>query len=77
MGKYLTRVKTDFIFNSVDPAKMHRIMDLGAEAGRFSLLVADKNATVIGIDIDPYGMKRLNSKPNTSTSFKLTQEKSQ
>jgi tRNA1(Val) A37 N6-methylase TrmN6 len=62
MGKYLTRVKTVFIFNSVDPAKMHSIMDLGAEAGRFFLLVADKNATVIGIDIDPYGMKRLKLK---------------
>jgi hypothetical protein len=44
MGKYLTRVETDFIFNSVDPAKMHTIMDVGAEAGRFSLLAADKNA---------------------------------
>ena len=62
MGKYLTRVETDFIFNSVIPSQMHTIMDVGAEAGRFSLLAADSNATVIGIDIDSYGLKRLKLK---------------
>ena len=62
MGKHLTRVETDFIFNSVIPSQMHTIMDVGAEAGRFSLLAADSNATVIGIDIDSYGLKRLKLK---------------
>ena len=62
MGKYLTRVETDFIFNSVDPSQMHTIMDVGAEAGRFSLLATDNNAAVIGIDIDSYGLKRLKLK---------------
>jgi ubiquinone/menaquinone biosynthesis C-methylase UbiE len=62
MGKYLTRAETDFILNSVDPSQMHTVMDVGAEAGRFSLLVTDTNATVIGIDIDSYGLKRLKLK---------------
>jgi ubiquinone/menaquinone biosynthesis C-methylase UbiE len=62
MGKYLTRMETDFIFNSIDPSQMHTIMDVGAEAGRFSLLATDSNATVIGIDIDSYGLKRLKLK---------------
>jgi ubiquinone/menaquinone biosynthesis C-methylase UbiE len=62
MGKYLTKVETDFIFNSVDPSQMHTVMDVGAEAGKFSLMVEDTNATVIGIDIDSYGLKRLKLK---------------
>jgi ubiquinone/menaquinone biosynthesis C-methylase UbiE len=62
MGKYLTRVETDFIFNSVASSQMHTIMDVGAEAGRFSLLATDTNAAVIGIDIDSYGLKRLKLK---------------
>jgi ubiquinone/menaquinone biosynthesis C-methylase UbiE len=62
MGKYLTRVETDFIFNSVDRSQMHTVMDVGAEAGRFSLLAEDTNATVVGIDIDSYGLKRLKLK---------------
>jgi ubiquinone/menaquinone biosynthesis C-methylase UbiE len=62
MGKYLTRVEMDFIFNSIDPSQMNAIMDVGAEAGRFSLLATDSNATVIGIDIHSYGLKRLKLK---------------
>jgi 16S rRNA A1518/A1519 N6-dimethyltransferase RsmA/KsgA/DIM1 with predicted DNA glycosylase/AP lyase activity len=62
MGKYLTRVETDLIFNSVDPSQTHTIMDVGAEADRFSLLATDTNATVIGIDIDSYGLKKLRLK---------------
>jgi ubiquinone/menaquinone biosynthesis C-methylase UbiE len=34
-------------------------MNVGTEAGRFSSLASEKNATVIGIDIDSYGLKRL------------------
>ena len=41
---------------------MHYHQDVGAEAGRFSLLATDTNATVIGIDIDSYGLKRLKLK---------------
>ena len=62
MGKYLTRAETDFIFNSIAPSHMHTIMDVGAEAGRFSLLATDTNAMTIGIDIDSYGLKRLKLK---------------
>jgi ubiquinone/menaquinone biosynthesis C-methylase UbiE len=62
MGKYLTRMETDFIFKSITPSQTCTIMDVGAEAGRFSSLSSDKNATVIGIDIDSYGLKRLKLK---------------
>ena len=62
MGKYLTRMETDFIFKSFKPSQICTIMDVGAEAGRFSLLASDRNAIVIGIDIDSYGLKRLKLK---------------
>ena len=62
MGKYLTRMETEFIFKSIKPSQTCTVMDVGAEAGRFSLLASDKNATVIGIDIDSYGLKRLKLK---------------
>jgi ubiquinone/menaquinone biosynthesis C-methylase UbiE len=62
MGKYLTQLETDFIFNSIAPSRMHTIMDVGAEAGRFSLLATDTNTMTIGIDIDSYGLKRLKLK---------------
>ena len=62
MGKYLTRMETDFIFKSITPSQTCTIMDVGTEAGRFSSLASDKNATVIGIDIDSYGLKRLKLK---------------
>lgn len=62
MGKYLTGVETGFIFKSIMPSQTYIIMDVGTEAGRFSLLASDKNATVIGIDIDFYALKRLKLK---------------
>jgi ubiquinone/menaquinone biosynthesis C-methylase UbiE len=62
MGKYLTRMETNFIFKSINPSQTHTIMDVGAEAGRFSLLAANEKATVIGIDVDSYGLKRLKLK---------------
>ena len=62
MGKYLTQMETDFIFKSITPLQACTIMDVGTEAGRFSSLVSDKKATVIGIDIDSYGLKRLKLK---------------
>jgi ubiquinone/menaquinone biosynthesis C-methylase UbiE len=62
MGKYLTRMETDFIFKSITPSQTCTIMDVGTEAGRFSSLASEKNATVIGIDLDSYGLKRLKLK---------------
>jgi ubiquinone/menaquinone biosynthesis C-methylase UbiE len=62
MGKYLTRMETDFIFKSIKPLQTFTIMDVGAEAGRFSLLTSNSEATIIGIDIESYGLKRLKRK---------------
>jgi ubiquinone/menaquinone biosynthesis C-methylase UbiE len=62
MGKYLTRMETDFIFKSITPSQNCTIMDVGTEAGRFSSIASEKNATVIGVDVDSYGLKRLKLK---------------
>ena len=75
MGKYLTRMETEFIFKSVKQSQTHTIMDVGAEAGRFSLIGADKKATVISIDLDSYGLKRLNLKNKTVNAIQADARK--
>jgi ubiquinone/menaquinone biosynthesis C-methylase UbiE len=62
MGKYLTRIETDFISKTIDLAKTSMIVDIGAEAGRFSLLAAKSKFSVFGIDIDSYSLRRLKKK---------------
>jgi len=62
MGKYLTRIETGFIQKTVDHSKMGLVVDVGAEAGRFSLLAANRNVQVVGIDIDAYSLRRLKLK---------------
>ena len=62
MGKYLTRIETDFIFESIPLSETCTILDVGAEAGRFSLLASDNNANVIGLDLDSSSLKRLKLK---------------
>ncbi len=62
MGEYLTRIETAFIQKTVDPSKMGLVIDVGAEAGRFSLLAANRNVQVIGIDLDAYSLRRLKLK---------------
>ena len=62
MGKYLTRLETSFILDSINPSKTHIVIDVGAEAGRFSLMSTNSKATVIGIDIDSYSLRRLKQK---------------
>jgi ubiquinone/menaquinone biosynthesis C-methylase UbiE len=62
MGKYLTRLETSFILDSINPSKTHMVIDVGAEAGRFSLMSTNSKATVIGIDIDSYSLRRLKQK---------------
>ena len=63
MGKYLTKLETDFISKSVDLCQENiTVMDVGAEAGRFSLLAANTKATVVSLDINSYALKRLKLK---------------
>jgi ubiquinone/menaquinone biosynthesis C-methylase UbiE len=62
MGKYLTRIETEFIFESINLSQTFTIMDVGAEAGRFSLLAASDKAMAIGIDLASYGLQRLKLK---------------
>jgi len=63
MGKYLTNLETDFISKSIDLSKENiTVMDVGAEAGRFSLLAANSKATVVSVDVNSYALKRLKLK---------------
>ena len=64
MGKYLTQIETKFIQNSINISSLNVIMDVGAEAGRFSQL-SNSNAETISIDINSYGLKRLKQKTKT------------
>ena len=62
VGKYLTQTETEFISKTVNLSKPGVFIDVGAEAGRFSLLAANNAVTVIGIDIDNYSLRRLKRK---------------
>jgi ubiquinone/menaquinone biosynthesis C-methylase UbiE len=62
MGKYLTQVETQFILKTLNLSTVNTVMDVGAEAGRFSLLPKTSNAETVSIDIDSYGLKRLKLK---------------
>ncbi|MCL2475768.1 class I SAM-dependent methyltransferase [Candidatus Bathycorpusculum sp.] len=63
MGKYLTRLETDFISRSLDLSQENlSVMDVGAEAGRFSLLPQNSKARVVSIDINAYALRRLKQK---------------
>jgi ubiquinone/menaquinone biosynthesis C-methylase UbiE len=63
MGKYLTNLETDFISKSINLAQENiTVMDVGAEAGRFSLLAANSKVTVVSLDVDSYSLKRLKLK---------------
>jgi ubiquinone/menaquinone biosynthesis C-methylase UbiE len=67
MGKYLTRLETDFLSKTIDPSKAAMIIDVGAEAGRFSLNAANSNIAVNAIDIDAYSLRRLKLKNRNVT----------
>lgn len=62
MGRYLTQVEVNFILETVNLKRLKLLLDVGAEAGRFSVFASGKKVDVIGIDIDLYGLKRLKLK---------------
>ena len=63
MGKYLTDLETEFISKSIDLYRDNlTVMDVGAEAGRFSLFAANTKAYVVSVDVDSYALKRLHLK---------------
>ena len=59
MGRYLTRVETRFVSGAINQSRRYAILDIGAGAGKFSLLAAEKNATVVSIDIVSQYLKRV------------------
>jgi ubiquinone/menaquinone biosynthesis C-methylase UbiE len=62
MGKYLTKLEASFIQKSLRDVQGGIIVDVGAEAGRFAMLTANGNTTVVGLDIDGYSLHRLKQK---------------
>lgn len=62
LGKYLTSIETDFISKSINLSKSSMVLDVGAEAGRFSMLAANSSLNVTGIDIDSQSLRRLKTK---------------
>ena len=67
LGKYLTQVETRFVEDEVDFGHLSRIMDVGAEAGRFSQLSRKGGVETVSIDIDAYGLRRLKLKSGQSS----------
>lgn len=61
MGVYLTKVETRFIFDSRGLKAGGLVVDVGANAGRFSLPAAEI-MHVIAMDLDLYALKRLRLK---------------
>jgi SAM-dependent methyltransferase len=62
MDNYLTSVKMAFFLKSINFSKCRLVGDIGAEAGKFSLLAAEKNVDVVALDVDLPGLKRLRFK---------------
>ena len=51
-----------FFLKSINFSECHLVGDIGAGAGKFSLLAAEKNVEVVAIDIDLPGLRRLRFK---------------
>jgi ubiquinone/menaquinone biosynthesis C-methylase UbiE len=62
MGKYLTKMEREFISQSLLQLRVKTAMDIGAEAGRFSLLAGNGRLEMVSIDIDGYALRRLKLK---------------
>jgi len=75
MGKYLTQIETIFIQNSINLSQTKTIMDVGAEAGRFSQFSKTRTTETISIDIDKYGLKRLKHKAENTNGIQADARK--
>jgi SAM-dependent methyltransferase len=64
MGAYLTAVEVEFFLKSINFSKCNLVIDIGAGAGKFSLIAAKKRVEVVAIDRDLYGLRRLKLKNN-------------
>ncbi len=63
MGKYLTKLEVDFIAKASALLNENSlVLDVGAEAGRMSMVALQTNATVLSIDIDSVSLRRLKQK---------------
>jgi len=62
MGTYLTNIEQGFFLKTINLSECNLVCDIGAGAGKFSLMAVQRNVNVIAIDIDSHGLKRLRSK---------------
>lgn len=62
MGAYLTEMETTFFLESIAFHEGDLVCDIGAGAGKFSLLASARKANVIALDIDRHGLTRLKAK---------------
>ena len=75
MGKYLTQIETSFIQTSINLSQIKTIMDVGAEAGRFSRFSKTNKTDTISLDIDKTGLKRLKHKTRNNTPIQADARK--
>jgi hypothetical protein len=76
IGKYLTQVETNFINKTIDLSQTNVIIDVSADAGKFSRISQTSNAATISLDIDSYGLKRLKLKTTNIDAIQTDAEKS-
>lgn len=62
MGVYLTRKETEFLLDAIDFSKCSLVCDIGSGAGKFSLLAAQRNISVVSLDVDLHSIRRLKAK---------------
>jgi len=75
MGRYLTKIETDFIQTNINLSEAKTIMDVGAEAGRFSQFSKTDTTETISLDITSIGLKRLKNKTKQTTPIQADARK--
>jgi len=70
LGKYLTETEIRFVSEAFEKSKASLVLDVGAGAGKFSLLAARSDVTVVSIDRVSYGLKRLRLKNKSISAIK-------
>jgi SAM-dependent methyltransferase len=51
-GRYAWRVESAAVLAALGPVAGHRIVEVGCGTGRLAALLADRGATVVGVDVD-------------------------
>ncbi len=65
MGSYLTKMETEFFTRGINFPDCKLVCDIGAGAGKFSMLATQKNIETVALDIDICGLRRLKMENGT------------